>query len=373
MDQETKREIMFNRMKEKKQEVKVVRRIVLIIVLILVIGGGIAGISIYNYVEKALQPVNPESEDTVDVEIPIGSNLDTIARVLEENGIIHDDRIFKYYVKFNNETNFQAGSYSLTQSMTLDEIIQSLKTGKVYREPVFKMTVPEGLTLDQIANVIDKNTAYSAEEFMQLVTDEAYIDELMLKFPDLLTEEIKGEQIRYDLEGYLFPATYAFYEEKPSLKSIVEEMLTATANNVSPYADILAEQEKSVHWLLTFASLLEEEATQTTDRQTIASVFYNRLDEGMPLQTDPTVLYALGEHKDRVLYEDLEVDHPYNTYVINGLPPGPIANAGKSSIEAALDPTDTNYLFFLADHEGNNHFAETYEEHLQNIATHRGE
>lgn len=371
MDQESKKEIMFNRMKEKKKEVKVVRRIVLIIVLLLVIGGGIAGITIYNHVEKALQPVDPKSEDTVNVEIPIGSSLDTIARVLEKNGIIRDDKIFKYYVKFNNETNFQAGSYALTRSMTLDEIIQSLKTGKVYREPVFKMTVPEGLTLDQIGKVVEKKTPYSAEEFMKLVTDDAYIDELMAKFPDLLTDEIKGENIRYALEGYLFPATYAFYEEKPSLKSIVEEMLSTTASNVSPYTEILAEQEKSVHWLLTFASLLEEEATQSADRQTIASVFYNRMTEGMPLQTDPTVLYALGEHKDRVLYDDLEVDNPYNTYKHTGLPPGPIANAGKSSIEAVLDPSDTKYLFFLADTEGNNHFAETYDEHLKNIETYR--
>ena len=125
-------------------------------------------------------------------------------------------------------------------------------------------------------------------------------------------------------------------------------------------------EEKSVHWLLTFASLLEREATAKTDRETIASVFYNRLDEGMPLQTDPTVLYALGEHKDRVLFSDLEVDDPYNTYVYTGLPPGPIANAGKSSIEAVVDPSITDYFYFLADKEGNNHFAKTYDEHLVN-------
>ena len=125
-------------------------------------------------------------------------------------------------------------------------------------------------------------------------------------------------------------------------------MLQGTALNVTPYLDYLQSNEKSVHWLLTFASLLEEEATAQSDRETIASVFYNRLKDDMPLQTDPTVLYALGEHKDRVLYSDLEIEDPYNTYVVKGLPPGPIAGAGKSSIEAVIDPSKTNYSIFLS-------------------------
>jgi UPF0755 protein len=138
-------------------------------------------------------------------------------------------------------------------------------------------------------------------------------------------------------------------------------------NIVSEYTAVLAENETSVHELLTFASLLEEEATAQTDRETIASVFYNRMDIGMPLQTDPTVLYAIGSHKDRVLYEDLEIQNPYNTYVNTGLPPGPIAGAGKTSIDASLNPSQTDYLYFLADKEGTNHFAKSYDEHLANI------
>ena len=125
---------------------------------------------------------------------------------------------------------------------------------------------------------------------------------LMGKYSKILTEDIKAENIKYPLEGYLFPATYPFFEEKPSIETIVDAMLQGTALNVTPYLDYLQSNEKSVHWLLTFASLLEEEATAQSDRETIASVFYNRLKIDMPLQTDPTVLYALGEHKDRVLY-----------------------------------------------------------------------
>ncbi|WP_075618159.1 endolytic transglycosylase MltG [Paenisporosarcina indica] len=367
MENKTKKDIMFNRMKEKKKEVKIVRRIVLAIVLVVLIGGGIAAYSGYKYVTSALQPMDKNSEEVHTVNVEIGSNLDSIATLLEKNGIIKDARIFKYYAKFNNESDFQAGEYALTKSMTLDELIESLKSGKVYRQPVFTMTIPEGRTLEEIAVRIEEKTAYSAEEFMALITKPEFIDQMIAKYPTILTEEIKGENLRHDLEGYLYPATYSFYEEKPSLESIVDQMLSATNKAIVPYTEVLAEQEKSVHWLLTFASLLEEEATATTDREMIASVFYNRMEKDMPLQTDPTVLYALGEHKDRVLYKDLEIEHPYNTYKIQGMPPGPISNPGKISIEAVLNAPKSDNFYFLADKEGVNRFSKTYEEHLAKI------
>ena len=140
------------------------------------------------------------------------------------------------------------------------------------------MTVPEGLTLKQIAK-LSKKEQDSRKEFLAYVNDEATIDMLMGKYPKIFTEEIKAENIKYPLEGYLFPATYPFYEEKPSVETIVDTMIQATATNVTPYLDYLQENEKSVHWLLTFASLLEEEATAQSDRETIASVFYNRLED----------------------------------------------------------------------------------------------
>ncbi|MEK3766497.1 endolytic transglycosylase MltG [Solibacillus sp. FSL K6-4121] len=358
---------MFNKMNERKGEVKTVRKIVGIIALVVLIIIAIAGYSGYNYVTSALEPMDPESNKQIEVEIPMGSGITLISSILEDKGIIKDARIFKYYTKFKNESAFQAGDYSLTQSMTLDEIIESLKTGRVYREPAFTMTIPEGLTLEQVASVIQKNTSHKAEDFMKKVTDVAYVEQLMTEYPDLLTENILNENIRHALEGYLYPATYPFYEENPSIEEIVKTMLTSMNTIVSEYTPILEEREMTVHELLTFASLLEEEATAQTDRETIASVFYNRMDIDMPLQTDPTVLYALGSHKDRVLYEDLEVDNPYNTYQNVGLPPGPIAGAGKTSIEAALNPSQTDYLYFLADKEGTNHFAKSYDEHLANI------
>lgn len=366
MDNDSKKEIMFERMRKKKKEVKIVRRIVLVITLVVLLIGLIGGRSVYTYITGALQPVDPNSEEVIEVEIPIGSGLDSISAKLAEKGIIKDARIFKYYAKFNNESQFQAGTYGLTKAMTNDELIESLKTGRVYREPVFTITVPEGLTLVQIAKIVSEKTSVTEEEFLAYVNDEATINMLMGKYSRILTEDIQAENIKYPLEGYLFPATYPFYEEQPSVETIVDAMVQATAVNVTPFLDYLQNEERSVHWLLTFASLLEREATAQSDRETIASVFYNRLKVDMPLQTDPTVLYALGKHKDRVLYKDLEVQDPYNTYQNKGLPPGPIAGAGKSSLDAVIDPAKTDYIYFLADKQGVNHFTDSYDQHLKN-------
>lgn len=370
MGKDSKLGLMFERMREKKKEVKTVRRIVLVIVLLLIVVGFIGGKSFYSYVTAGLQPLDPKSEEIITVEIPIGSGLDSIAAKLEEEKVIKDARVFKYYAKFNNESQFQAGTYDLTKAMTPDELIQSLKTGKIYHEPEFSMSIPEGLTLEEIAKIVEKGTSITSEEFLTYVDNETTIDELMTKFPQILTDEIKGKDIKHPLEGYLFPATYPFYEKKPTVEQIVDTMLQATVKNMSPYLELLEEEEKSVHWLLTFSSLLEKEATAKSDRETIASVFYNRLDEknDMPLQTDPTVAYAHGQHISKTSLADLEIDNPYNTYKYKGMPPGPISNTGTSSIAAVIDPEQTNYLFFLADGEGKNHFSKSYEEHLEKKA-----
>ena len=368
MKNNLKKDIMFEKMKEHKKEVKTVRKIVLIIAIVLFLMLGIVGISTYSYIKSALQPMDKNSNEEISIVIPMGSGITAISKILEENGIIKDKRIFKYYTKFKNESQFQAGEYKLTKSMTPDEIIKSLKTGRLYREPVFTMTIPEGLTLKQIATIVAKKTDHTEEQFMEVVTSESFINEMMSKYPTLITEEIHGEKIKFALEGYLYPATYPFYEESPSIQSIVDKMIKELDSLVVNYVDAIEERGMTVHEFLTFASLLEEEATAKTDRETIASVFYNRIKKGMPLQTDPTVLYALGSHKDRVLYSDLEVVDPYNTYKVQGLPPGPIAGAGKVSLEATLSPTDTDYYYFLADSEGINHFSKTYDEHLEKVS-----
>lgn len=365
-----KRDIVRQKMIERQSEARLVRKIVLIIAIILVITvGAIAGVG-YFYIKSAIQPVDPDNKKEKIVEIPIGSSSTGIGKILENNGIIKDARIFKYYVKFKNETGFMAGEYTLNPSMTIPEIINSLKTGKLQEELVFKLTIPEGKQLEQIAGIIAEKTNRSAAEVMKQLNDPSMIKSLMGKYPDLLTDDILDKDIKYPLEGYLFPATYSFYKENPTIEEIITPMLDKTVDVLDEYRIAMEERGFSVHELLTISSLIEEEATEKVDRNKIASVFYNRMETGMPLQTDPTVLYAQGEHKDKVLYKDLEIDSPYNTYKYPGLTPGPIANAGVVSIEAALVPDESDFLYFLATSTGEVLFSKTLEEHNQKKAKH---
>ncbi|KQL20618.1 endolytic transglycosylase MltG [Cytobacillus solani] len=365
-----KRDIIRQKMIERQSEARLVRKIVLIIAIILVITvGAIAGGG-YFYIKSAIQPVDPDNKKEKKIEIPIGSSSTGIGKILEKNGIIKDARVFKYYIKFKNETGFMAGEYTLNPSMTIPEIINSLKTGMLQEELVFKLTIPEGKQLEQIAGIIAEKTNRSANEVMKQLNDPSLIKSLMEKYPNLLTEDILDKDIKYPLEGYLFPATYSFYKENPTIEEIITPMLDKTVDVLDEYQIAMEERGFSVHELLTISSLIEEEATEKVDRNKIASVFYNRMETGMPLQTDPTVLYAQGEHKDKVLYKDLEIDSPYNTYKYPGLTPGPIANAGVVSIEAALVPDESDFLYFLATSTGEVLFSKTLEEHNQKKAKH---
>ncbi|WP_243386230.1 endolytic transglycosylase MltG [Bacillus kexueae] len=359
---------MMEKLLQKQQEAKTIRKIVLTTFIVLVvlftgiIGGG------YIYIKSALQPVDPDQTDPIEVTIPIGSSVSSIASILEDHNIIKDEKVFKYYVKFKNESGFQAGDYMLNKAMTFDEIIASLKSGKVVQEPVFKMTIPEGKQLVEIAAIIAEQTPYSEEEILTRVSSKEFIEKMKGIYPDTITDDVLNDEIKYPLEGYLYPATYSFYEEEPELDAVLETMIKKTDEVVQEYQEELVNQNMSTHEFLTMASLIEEEATEKVDREKIASVFYNRIERGMKLQTDPTVLYAHGEHKERVLYKDLEIDSPYNTYKVTGLPPGPIANAGKMSLDAALKPADTDFLYFLAKPDGEVVFNNTLKEHNEDKA-----
>ncbi|MGM0864376.1 MAG: endolytic transglycosylase MltG [Bacillota bacterium] len=362
------KETLMKKLLERQEEAKVIRKIVGLVILCLVIIIGGTAIGGYLYVNSALKPVDPDNTKPVKVEIPIGSGVTSIGNILEEEGIVKNSTVFKYYVKFNNESGFQAGSYDLTPSMTLNEIVNSLKTGKVMRKAEFKITIPEGLQLDQIAELIADKSPYKKEEIVNKLNDKKWLEQLKQEYPALITDEILNKEIKRPLEGYLYPATYPFYEKKPSLEAILTKMIAQTNEVLAQYEGAMADMEYTAHELLTLSSLIEEEATEKADRGKISSVFYNRIEEGMPLQTDPTVLYALGKHKKRTVYKDLEVDSPYNTYKVKGLPPGPIANAGVSSIEAALEPEETEYYYFLASANGSVYYSETLEEHNEKKA-----
>jgi UPF0755 protein len=362
-EKENSKELIQQKLVQHQSEARIVRKVVLIVSLILIILALIVAGSGYFYIKSALKPIDPKSKVQKQVEIPIGSSVTGIGQTLEKSGIIKDARVFKYYVKLKNENGFMAGDYQFSPSMKVSEIVSRLKTGKLLQKPVMTVTVPEGMQLKEIAHLIAKSANKTDEEVFNRLNDKAYIKTLIAKYPDILTNDILNSSVKYPLEGYLFPATYPFYKPQSSIEEIVVAMLDKTNSVLAQYMDQSKEKNLSVHQLLTMSSLIEEEATGKVDRHKISSVFYNRINKGMPLQTDPTVLYAQGKHKDRVLYKDLEVSSPYNTYKNNGLPPGPISNSGKTSIEAALNPVSTDYLFFLATADGDVIFTKTLEQH----------
>ncbi|AIM15699.1 hypothetical protein HW35_04755 [Bacillus sp. X1(2014)] len=366
-----KKDIFRQKMLEHQNEARIVRKIVLIISIILIFVFALIGGGGYLYIQSALKPVDPDSKVKKKVEIPIGSSVSGIGERLEKNGIIKDAKVFKYYVKFKNESGFMAGIYELSPSMDIQEIVDRLKTGKVLAEASFKITIPEGKQLKEIAAIMAKATNQDETQVFNQLNDKEFIKELMNKYPDLLTSDILNPQIKYPLEGYLFPATYPFYKPNPTVEEMVIAMLNKSQHVLADYIERgKKEKNLTVHQLLTMASLIEEEATEQADRKRIASVFYNRIEKGMMLQTDPTVLYAQGKHKERVVYKDLEVDSPYNTYKHTGLPPGPIANAGRVSLEAAVDPEESDFYYFLATSDGKVIFTKTLEEHNKEKAKH---
>ena len=366
----SKKEHIRMKLLEQQGEAKLVRKIIMITIASLILLIGIVGLVGFLYINSAMKPVDPDDDTIKKVKIPIGSTVNGISTLLEEQGIIKDARVFKYYIKFRNESGFQAGEYKLSPSMPIEDIVTSIKTGKLMKEAAMKITIPEGKQLIQIADIIAGKTGEDPKKVFKKLNDKKFVNSMQEQFPQLLTSEIENEKVLYPLEGYLFPATYDFYEEKPTLESIVIEMLKKTEETLQAYQGQMDKNDYSVHEMLTFASLVEEEATAQVDRGKIASVFYNRIKEDMPLQTDPTVLYAKGSHKSRVYYKDLEVKSPYNTYKNKGLPPGPIANAGTTSIEAVLKPEKTDYLYFLATPEGEVLYSKTLADHNNKKAEH---
>ena len=354
-------EIRFIRKKESKITRNIVR-LFAILLAIIDIGGGAYG---YYYVSNALKPVDVKQTQTVEVEIPAGSSVKQISKILENNKLIRNSKIFNFYIKFKNVAGFKAGFYQLSPSMDINQILGQLADGgKDKSANVAKVVVREGETLTGIAEEVEKSTKYSKEDFMNKVQEQGFIDQLVQKFPRLFKDAQKAQNVRYFLEGYLFPATYDA-DEKKTLQMIIEEMVAKTDSVLSKYYAKISQGDYNVHEILTMASLLEKEGYKLEDRQKIASVFYNRIKKNMMLQTDISVLYALGEHKEVVTLKDLEVNSPYNLYKNSGLGPGPFNSPSEDAILAAINPAQTDYEYFVADiHTKEVYFAKTYDEHL---------
>jgi len=346
---------------------KTVRKIIIRMGIIFLVAISILVFMGYRYITQGLNPIDAESEEVIEIEIPSGSTRRDIANILEKNELINSSLIFDFYVRFSEETHFQAGTYLMSPSMSVKEIVSYLNEGgtPIMDQPIFSLTIPEGFNIEEIAERMDEKTDFSRDEFMDLIQNDEFVEQMGEKYPDLLKDALAAEETRYVLEGYLFPATYDIFEET-TLEDTVEQMISRMNQVVQPYLEVISERNLNVHEILTLASYIEKEGVSEEDRELISGVFYNRLEEGMLLQTDPSVSYALGEHRESTTYKDLEVDSPYNTYKYSGIGAGPIGSPSKGAIEASVYPAETDYLYFLADiHTGNIYYAEDYDEHLR--------
>ena len=384
-DSESRERRRQNKKNHKKKSLvkKIVGWITLILVLVLLLSGFFG----YQYVTSALGPVDANDKTFVTVEIPEGSGNKYIASILQEKGLIKNAQIFNYYTKFKDYGNFQSGYYNFQKSMDLETIATTLQEGgtDTPQPPVVgKITIPEGYTIEQIAQAITVNsnskkkekTPYKAEEFLKTIKDEKFIQKEVEKYPQLLASlPDKDSGVKYRLEGYLFPATYN-YGEATSMEELIDQMLQTMDLTLSPYYDTIANKNLTVNEVLTLASLVEKEGATDKDRKDIASTFYNRLNQNMPLQSNIAILYAEGKLGQKTsLAEDAaidtNIDSPYNIYKNPGLMPGAVDSPGLSALEAVINPSKTDYLYFVANVEtGEVFFAKTYEEHEKNVEEH---
>ncbi|MFC5532000.1 endolytic transglycosylase MltG [Cohnella yongneupensis] len=318
------------------------------------------------YLWNGLRP--PAAGEPIEVTITPGMRAQKIAELLEENGLIRNAFLFSGWMKLKDEgSRFQAGVYRLTPGMTREEIVAKFDAGEIVAAATIKFTIPEGFTVQQIAARLADAGASDKTKFLDAAKQPA------LWTGSVWTSTLPSDgSLRYPLEGYLFPDTYEF-KRGATEAEIINRMLAELDRKLDQLPEdwqtTLEERGLTVHQLLTIASLIEREVVVDEERPIVSSVIQNRLRKKMPLQIDATIQYLLDKQKERLLQEDLKVVSPYNTYLNAGLPPGPIATPSYKSIEAALYPDKTDYLYYVTKKDGSNThlFAVTYKQHQKNI------
>ena len=375
-----------NKQKQKKQD-RTAKRIVAVVMSLVVVFFLATCTFGFFWVKSSLEPINTEATKTIQVEIPEGSSTKEIANILFENDLIKNATVFNYYSKIKSYNNYQSGFYNLSQSMSVDDLAKALQesgTPTAQEEPAGKVLIVEGYTLTQIANSVTLNaktddktdkTPFTSEEFLATVTNQEFIDRMVATYPNLFASLPAADSgVIYRLEGYLFPAVYDYYDDA-TIENLVEQMISTTDARLQPYYEAIANKNLTVNEVLTLASLVEKEGSTDEDRRNIASVFFNRLNTEMPLQSNIAILYAQGKlGEETTLAEDTNIDtsieSPYNIYWRAGLMPGPVDSPSLSAIEAVLNANATDYYYFVADvTTGTVYFANTIEEHDQNVAT----
>ncbi|MEG3308965.1 endolytic transglycosylase MltG [Streptococcus suis] len=374
-----------SKQRRKKQD-NAAKRIVSVIMSIVVVAVLVTGVTGYMWVKSSLEPVNAKATEAIQVEIPEGSSTLEIGKILVDNKLIKNATIFNYYSKIKSYNNFQSGFYNLKQNMSVDDIAKALQesgTPTAQKEAAGKILIVEGYTLTQIAQAItdntkteDKNdkTPFTTEQFMATVTNQDFINRMVATYPKLFASLPAADSgVIYQLEGYLFPAVYE-YSDETTIEELVEQMIVAMDNRLQPYYETIAAKNLTVNEVLTLASLVEKEGSTDEDRRNIASVFFNRLNAAMPLQSNIAILYAQGKlGQETTLAEDAAIDtsieSPYNIYWTPGLMPGPVDSPSLSAIEAVINANTTDYLYFVADvTTGSVYFTNNIDEHNQNVA-----
>lgn len=304
-----------------------------------------------------------KKDTTVQFKVEQGDTLITIVSKLKEQDLIKSTFAYKVYLKTHKKGDLKIGTYELNKNMNVKTIVKTL-TSDEYKEEFMTITFKEGLNIREIAELIEENTNYTKEEVFNLLKDETYINELINNYW-FLTENIKNESIYYPLEGYLFPNTYQFKKDA-TIKDIFKTLLDQMDEELSNYKTQIENSSYSIHELMTLASIVELEAGSSHERNGVAAVFYNRIKNNWTLGSDVTTYYA----EQKSFKEDLTIDeinacNAYNTRstCIVGLPVGPISNPSKESIEGVMNPTTSDYYYFVADKNGNTYFTKTEYEH----------
>lgn len=331
----------------------------LFVLILFVIGLSFVGIG--GYWIYLSQPVDKNGDTSIEVTIPSGTSTKQIGVILKEKDLIKSDIFFSIYTKLTSKAVLKASTYKLSKSMTLYEIVKSLEQGNTYDPEALVLTFKEGQRITDYVKTISVNTGYSEEDIINVFNDKNYLNTLINKYW-FLTDKILNEDIYYPLEGYLSPDTY-FFKKDVKVEEIIEKLLDETENNLKEYQNILSED--NIHDIITIASMAELEGKTEEDRKNIIGVFNNRLRINMHLGSDVTTYYALQiPLTEKLNTQQFNTINPYNTRPTSavGLPVGPICNPSIISITAAINPSNNEYYYFVADKRGKIYFSKTAEE-----------
>jgi peptidoglycan lytic transglycosylase G len=306
----------------------------------------------------ALMPGPPASQEQIEVIIPARTSLAKIAEILAENKVIRDEARFGMLALLTGSGHkLKAGEYVFSSNKSPLSIIDRLKRGEVLYRP---LTIPEGMDMAWIAENLAAGGWADSQSFLDLARDRKILAEYGIPADSL--------------EGYLFPDTYYLSKGQQSTAEIIRMMVT---RHFQVFDELLKnnthspEMKLTHHEIVTLASIVEKETGLAEERGLVASVYLNRLANGMRLQADPTVSYGLGKNPGALSRDDLEITSPYNTYKITGLPPGPISNPGQASLKAVLFPVQSDYLYFVAKDDRSHYFSRTLQEHNKAVARYR--